>query len=88
MRTRIHDRSRLMCLCTQNVQIVPKFREENFRDQKSNHEIHENIVPRKFGALRYALQSVTVLIACDMWSLKPPELYKTDASMDGVQCTN
>ena len=25
----------------------------NFRDQKSNHEIHENIVPRKFGAIRY-----------------------------------
>ena len=30
-----------------------KFREENFHDQKSNHEIHENIVPRKFGAIRY-----------------------------------
>ena len=29
------------------------FREENFRDQKSNHEIHEDIVPRKFGAIRY-----------------------------------
>ena len=29
------------------------FREENFRDQKSNHEFHENIVPRKFGAIRY-----------------------------------
>ena len=27
--------------------------EENFRDQKANHEIHENIVPRKFGAIRY-----------------------------------
>ena len=29
------------------------FREEKFRDQKANHEIHENIVPRKFGAIRY-----------------------------------
>ena len=29
------------------------FRKENFRDQKSNHEIYENIVPRKFGAIRY-----------------------------------
>ena len=25
----------------------------NFRDQQSNHEIHENIVPQKFGAIRY-----------------------------------
>ena len=33
--------------------IIPKFCEENFRDQKSNHEIHENIVPRKFGAIPY-----------------------------------
>ena len=29
------------------------FREENFRDQKADHEIHENIVPRKFGAIRH-----------------------------------
>ena len=32
--------------------IVLNFREENFCDQKSNHEIHENIVPQKFGAIR------------------------------------
>ena len=32
---------------------ILNFREENFRDQKSNHEIHENIVPRKFGAIWY-----------------------------------
>ena len=25
--------------------ILQNFREENFHDQKSNHEIHENIVP-------------------------------------------
>ena len=24
-----------------------------FRDQKSNHKIHETIMPRKFGAIRY-----------------------------------
>ena len=45
-----------MCLCTQNVATpttILNFCEENFRDQKSNHEIHENIVPRKFGAIRY-----------------------------------
>ena len=29
------------------------FREENFGDQEANHEIHKNIVPRKFGAIRY-----------------------------------
>ena len=29
---------------------ILNFREEKFRDQKSNHEIHENIVPQKFGA--------------------------------------
>ena len=38
-----------MRMCTQNVAtptIIPNFREENFCDQKSNHEIHEkNIVP-------------------------------------------
>ena len=32
------------------------FREENFRDQKANHEIHENIVPRKFGAIWYIMR--------------------------------
>ena len=35
--------------------IIQNFREENFRDQKSNHEIHKNIVPRKFAAIRYVL---------------------------------
>ena len=34
---------------------ILNFRGENFRDRKSNHEIHENIVPRKFGAIRYSL---------------------------------
>ena len=29
------------------------FYELNFRDLKVNHEIHENIVPREFGAIRY-----------------------------------
>ena len=32
---------------------ILNFREEKLRDQKSNHEIHENIVPRKFGPIRY-----------------------------------
>ena len=32
---------------------ILSFREENFHDQKSNHEIHKNIVPRKFGVIRY-----------------------------------
>ena len=35
-----------MRMCTQNVTtptIILNFREENFRDQKSNHEIHENL---------------------------------------------
>ena len=36
------------------------FREENFRDRKSNHEIHENIAPRKFGAIRYLIKDVHV----------------------------
>ena len=43
-------------MCAQNVAtptIILNFREENFRDRKSNHEIHEHIVPRKFGAIRY-----------------------------------
>ena len=34
------------------IMSILKFREENFRDQKSNHKIHENIMPRKFGAIR------------------------------------
>ena len=45
-----------MCMCTQNVAtptIILNFREENFRDQNSNHKIHENIVPQKFGAIQY-----------------------------------
>ena len=36
----------------------PRPQELNFRDKKIrergvNHEIHENIMPRKFGAIRY-----------------------------------
>ena len=45
-----------MRMCAQNIAtptIILNFCEENFRDYKSNHEIHENIVPRKFGAIRY-----------------------------------
>ena len=34
------------------------FCEENFCDQKANHEIHKNIVPRKFGAIRYLLNKI------------------------------
>ena len=43
-------------MCAQHVAmhtIIRNFCEENFRDQRSNHEIHENIVPRKFGAIWY-----------------------------------
>ena len=29
------------------------FHEQYFHDCEFNHEIHENIVPRKFGAIRY-----------------------------------
>ena len=50
-----------MRMCTQNVTtptIILNFREENFRDQKSNHEIHENIVQRKFGAIRYPVRTL------------------------------
>ena len=49
-----------MRMCTQNVatptiMLHVNFHEENFRDQNSNHEIHENSVPRKFGAIRYVI---------------------------------
>ena len=30
-----------------------KFREKYFREWGDNHEIHQNIIPRKFGAIRY-----------------------------------
>ena len=33
--------------------MILNFHEENIRDPKSSHEIHENIVPRNFGAIRY-----------------------------------
>ena len=35
---------------TPTISSILNFREENFRNQKSNHEIHENIVSQKFGA--------------------------------------
>ena len=41
---------------------ILNFCEENFHDQKSNHEIHENIVPRKFGAIRYPIKNLGHLI--------------------------
>ena len=44
------------CTCAHNITtptIMLNFLEENFRDQKAIREIHENIVPRKFGATRY-----------------------------------
>ena len=71
-----YARSRLMCLRIQNVAtptIILKFREENFRDQKSNHEIHENIVPRKFGAIYAGFIAECDYFNRDTWSLKPPE---------------
>ena len=51
------------------------FREENFCDQKSNHEIHENTVPLKFGAIRYDGLSIEVHSAC----LPPRVLYRVMA---------
>ena len=30
----------------------------NFHDQKSNHEIHETIVPQKFGSIQYSQLSI------------------------------
>ena len=36
----------------------------NFRDQKSNHEIHENIVPRKYGAIQYWVGSCAAGLHC------------------------
>ena len=59
-----------MRMCTQNVTtptMILNFREENFRDQKSNHEIHENIVPRKFGAIRY---DIGVRVRCTLYVYK------------------
>ena len=41
-----------VCCAAQHV-VTPTTSIPNFRDQKSNHKIHENIVPRKFGAIRY-----------------------------------
>ena len=40
-----------------------------FRDQKSNHEIHENIVPQIFGAIRYArsVNSITHKESKEEW---------------------
>ena len=35
------------------LQNVQNFCEKNFLDWTSNHKIHENIVPQKFGAIRY-----------------------------------
>ena len=40
---------------------ILNFREKDFRGWMSNHEIHENIVPQKFGAIRY-----TQLMCCDI----------------------
>ena len=40
--------------CAQHVAmptVILNIREENFCDHKSNHEIHESIVPRNFGAI-------------------------------------
>ena len=55
LRTHTHDHACNAHVCTErnHAHNNTKFREENFRDQKSNHEIYENTVPRKFGAIRY-----------------------------------
>ena len=46
------------------------FREKNFREWEDNHENHENILPRKFGAIRY-IQIVSEL--CSLFiSSHPP----------------
>ena len=55
MRTRTHDRACNAPVHTErsHTHNNARFCEENFRDQKSNHKFHENIVPRKFGAIQY-----------------------------------
>ena len=44
-----------------NFEITMKrnVREQKIRERGVNHENHENIMPRKFGAIRYVLHSVT-----------------------------
>ena len=54
---RAHVRAALVACSAQHVAIPTisqfiHFREGNSRDSKSNHKIHENIVPRKFGAIQ------------------------------------
>ena len=41
---------------------ILNFREVNFHDQKSNHEIHVNILPQKFEAIRYRMLHVMHVI--------------------------
>ena len=44
--------------------ITLNFYEENIRDPKSNHKIHENIVPQSFGAIQYSVLLEHFLIDC------------------------
>ena len=43
-----------------------EFRGENFRGWLKNREIRESFLPRKFPAIRYIHNVVTVVVYCEM----------------------
>ena len=42
-----------------NFEITYNVREQKLRERGVNHEIHENIMPRKFGAIRYIVSYIS-----------------------------
>ena len=44
------------------------FREQYFCHREFNHEIHENIVPRKFGAIQYYMTIILYIMQCHVTS--------------------
>ena len=52
----IHQRTLCVrCTACSHAHHILNFCEENYHDQKSNHKIHENIMPQKFGTIRYII---------------------------------
>ena len=58
---------------------ILNFCEGKLHDLKSNHEIHENIVPRKFGTMRLLVEQHVNQLAQENFAVS----YNSDVEIDG-----
>ena len=68
-----------------NFEITMKrnVREQKIRERGVNHENHENIMPRKFGAIRYSIFSANYIIHKWMFHINFSNLLSLGVAVPG-----